>query len=126
MKIIDISEKGLEIIIVNFLVNEVGYVLGDFKDYDREYVVDLVKLLEFLEIIQFDIYGVFGINREGFKCIQFLYWLQGEIVKWGVVDVLQIGIRYGFVYVEFFYGIFIFGNVKVVEWFSNNIFSVIC
>jgi type I restriction enzyme R subunit len=79
MKTTDTSEKGLETIIVNSLVNEAGYVLGDPKDYDREHAVDLVKLLEFLETTQPDTYGVLGINREGPKRTQFLHRLQGEI-----------------------------------------------
>lgn len=124
MKTTDTSEKGLETIIVNSLVNEAGYVLGDPKDYDREHAVDLVKLLEFLETTQPDTYGVLGINREGPKRTQFLHRLQGEIAKRGVVDALQTGIRHGPAHVELFYGTPTPGNVKAVERFSNNIFSV--
>ncbi|MBE9194340.1 type I restriction endonuclease subunit R [Synechocystis sp. LEGE 06083] len=124
MKTTDTSEKGLETIIVNSLVNEAGYALGDPKDYDRAHAVDLVKLLEFLETTQPDTYGVLGINGDGPKRTQFLHRLQGEIVKRGVVDVLRKGLRHGPAHVELFYGTPTPGNVKAVERFSNNIFSV--
>jgi len=37
----DTTEKGLESLIVDSLVNEAGYVQGDPKDYDRPHAVDL-------------------------------------------------------------------------------------
>jgi type I restriction enzyme R subunit len=40
----DTSEKGLEILIVDSLVNEAGYVPGSNEDYSREHVIDLAKL----------------------------------------------------------------------------------
>jgi len=124
MKPTDTSEKELETIIVNSLVNEAGYVLGDPKDYDRDHAVDLVKLLGFLETSQPDTHETLRIDKEGPKRTQFLHRLQGEIAKRGVVDVLRTGIRHGPAHVELFYGTPTSGNVKAVERFSNNIFSV--
>ena len=48
----DMSEKGLETLIVNSLINDAGYVQSDSKDYDREHAIDLVKLTEFVKITQ--------------------------------------------------------------------------
>jgi type I restriction enzyme R subunit len=36
----DISEKGLETLIVESLVNEAGYELGSNEDYSREHVIN--------------------------------------------------------------------------------------
>ena len=46
----DTSEKGLETLIVESLVNDAGYVQGSNADYSREHVVDLAKLRAFLAL----------------------------------------------------------------------------
>lgn len=48
----DMSEKGLETLIVNSLINEAGYSQGNSKDYDREHAIDLAKLIEFVKATQ--------------------------------------------------------------------------
>jgi len=48
----DTGEKGLETLIVESLVTEAKYERGQSEDYDREYAVDLGKLLAELEILQ--------------------------------------------------------------------------
>jgi len=50
----DISDQGLETLIVESLVNEAGYAQGTNEDYEPEHVVDLAKLKEFLEATQQD------------------------------------------------------------------------
>ncbi|MHB8709542.1 MAG: type I restriction endonuclease [Desulfuromonadales bacterium] len=120
----DTTEKGLESLIVQSLVNEAGYVQGDPQDYDREHAVDLAKLLQFLAATQPDTYEALGIDEEGPKRTQFLHRLQGEIAKRGVVDCLRHGIKHGPAHVELFYGTPTPGNVKAAERFAANIFSV--
>ena len=44
----DTTEKGLEALIVESLVSEARYVQGDPTEYDRDYAVDLAKLLTML------------------------------------------------------------------------------
>ncbi len=44
----DTTEKGLETLIVDSLVNGAGYERGDPKEYDQGHAVDLAKLLAFL------------------------------------------------------------------------------
>ena len=124
MKPTDTSEKGLESIIVNSLVEEAGYVQGEPQDFDREHAVDLAKLLEFLADTQSDSYDALGIAEEGPKRTQFLHRLQGEIAKRGVIEVLRGGIKHGPVHVDLFYGTPTPGNLKAAERFATNIFSV--
>ena len=124
MKTTDTSEKGLESIIVNSLVEDAGYVQGDPQDFDREHAVDLAKLLKFLSATQPDTFESLGIDEEGPKRTQFLHRLQGEIAKRGVVDVLRGGIKHGPAHVDLFYGTPTPGNVKAAERFAANIFSV--
>lgn len=120
----DTSEKGLESLIVASLVQSAGYVQGDSKDYDREYAVDLPKLLQFLAATQPDAYAQLGIAESGPKRTQFLHRLQGEIAKRGVVDVLRCGIKHGPATLDLFYATPTPGNIKATERFVANTFSV--
>lgn len=124
MKTTDTTERGLESLIVQSLVDEAGYIEGDPQEYDREYAVDLVKLLQFIAATQPETYSELGIEAEGPKRTQFLHRLQGEIARRGVVDVLRGGIKHGPANVELFYGTPTPGNVRAGERFAANIFSV--
>ena len=124
MKTTDTSEKGLESIIVASLVAEAGYVQGDSRDYDREYAVDLAKLLQFLAATQPEAYTALGIDQEGHRRTKFLHRLQGEIASRGVLKVLRDGIKHGPGHVDLFYGTPTPGNLKAIERFAANIFSV--
>ena len=120
----DTTEKGLESLIVQWLIGKDGYVQGDPQDYDREHALDSSKLLQFLAATQPDIYEILGIDEEGPKRTQFLHRLQGEIAKRGVVDCLRSGIKHGPAHVDLFYGTPTQGEVKAAERFAANIFSV--
>lgn len=61
----DTTEKGLERLIAEALIACAGYVRGDPKDYDRDYAVDLVKLLAFLETTQSKAFGQLGLANDG-------------------------------------------------------------
>jgi type I restriction enzyme, R subunit len=142
----DTSERGLEILIVAALTGSrndaaptddadeirdpqvpyagAGYVLGDPQDYDRDHAVDLAKLLAFLQATQPQVYEQLGLAQDGPPRLKFLARLQGEIAKRGVVDVLRKGIKHGPASVDFFYGTPSPGNVRSVERFAANLFSV--
>ena len=124
MRTSDTTEKGLETLIVESLVNEAGYQHGSPDDYNREHAVDLAKLLAFLNTTQPDVVESLGITEEGPKRTQFLHRLQGEIAKRGVVDVLRKGIKHGPASIDLFYGTPTPGNMKAAERFAANIFSV--
>ncbi len=120
----DTSEKGLETIIVNSLINEESYISGDSKDYIREYAVDLVKLLDFIKSTQPKIFESLSINEDTPRRTKFLNRLQGEIEKRGVIDVLRLGVNDGPVKFELFYGSPSKENIKAKELYEKNIFSV--
>ena len=136
----DTSEKGLETLIFNFLTDysssaapgaegvredgSVRYLPGDPNDYDRDHAVDLAKLLTFLQKTQPSVFAQLGIATDGPARLKFLARLQGEIAKRGVVDVLRKGIHHGPASVDLFYGTPSPGNVKAVERFAANLFSV--
>lgn len=120
----DTSEKGLESLIVESLVNEAGYRQGRPEDYDRGHAVDLAMLMEFLRNTQPDMLAKLGIESEGPARTKFLHRLQGEIAKNGTVHMLRRGISHGPGTVDLFYGTPNPSNRKAVELYSRNIFSV--
>ena len=143
MPVTDTSEKGLESLIVEAMTGQkaampptptvseeralyggTGYVLGDSKDYDRQYAIDLAKVLAFLRDTQPRVVEQLGLDEDGPRRQQFLVRLQGEIAKRGVIDVLRKGIKHGPASIDLFYGTPSVGNVRAQELFDKNIFSV--
>ena len=143
----DMSEKGLESLIVDSLTGRSGvtggpatgetgfgretgylgeqfYVQGDPKDYDREHAVDLVQLLRFLNDTQPEAVASMGIGQDGPARTKFLNRLQGEIAKRGVVEVIRKGIAHGPQRVFLYYGTPTPGNEQAKKQFAQNIFSV--
>jgi type I restriction enzyme R subunit len=120
----DTSEKGLETLIVESLVNEAGYIQGNSNDYDREYAVDLVQLAAFLLATQPEVVEALDVGNASPTRQKFLARLQGEIAKRGIIDVLRNGIKHGPAQVDLFYGTPTPGNIKAQGLYRANIFSV--
>ncbi len=120
----DMSEKGLETLIVESLVKDSGYVQGRSEDFDRDHAVDTAKLLAFLRDTQPDAFENLHIEAEGPARTQFLHRIQGEVKKRGVVDVLRGGVKHGPESVDLFYGTPSPGNTRAKELFEKNVFSV--
>ena len=120
----DTSEKGLETLIVESLVNEAGYVPGSNDDYSREHVVDLAKLRVFLEATQPETAEALALDQDCPKRRQFLHRLDAEIVKRGVIDVLRKGVKHGPISLDLFYGTPSPGNARAARLHAANIFSV--
>lgn len=105
-------------------LEQAGYVADDPRGCGREYAVDLAKLLRFLAATQPTTYEALGLGEAGHRRTKFLYRLQGEIAKRGVVDCLRHGIKHGPDHVDLFYGTPTPGNVEAAKRFAANIFSV--
>jgi type I restriction enzyme, R subunit len=137
----DTSERGLESLIVAAMtgrsggvagntVGEIrpglgtGYVEGSPAEYDRDYAVDLGRLLQFLNATQPAVVEQFALEQDGPKRRQLLNRLQGEIAKRGVIDVLRKGIHHQAAHVTLFYGSPTPGNQKAARLYRENIFSV--
>ncbi|MBA2880194.1 type I restriction enzyme R subunit [Desulfosalsimonas propionicica] len=121
----DTSEKGLETLIVESLVDEAGYVQGTNDDYSREHVVDLTMLRMFLEATQPKTAEALAMDQDCPKRTQFLHRLDAEIAKRGVIDVLRKGVKHGPISLELFYGTPTPSNTRAAELHAANIFSVI-
>ena len=120
----DVSEKGLEKLIVDSLVNADRYVEGSPQDYDREHCLDTVQLMQFLQATQPEKVARLGIEVEGEKRNKFFHRVQSEIAKRGTIDVLRKGIEHLSASVELYYLTPSPENQKAVELYQNNIFSI--
>jgi type I restriction enzyme, R subunit len=140
----DTSEKGLEALIVAQMtgrsaatpavpgfaempapfVEPHNWLLGNAKDYDRAWTVDLAQLKKFLASTQKHLVSFFDLDHDSPTRQKFLARLQGEIGKRGVIHVLRNGLKHGAHEVTLFYGTPSPGNMRAAERFAQNRFSV--
>lgn len=124
MLVTDISEKGLETIIVESLRDEAGYRVGQSKEYDKTFALDLPTLWEFLHDTQPDTVKQLRLELPAERH-KFLARLQAEINKRGVVDVLRQGVDQGPVKaIRLYYATPSAGNAEAAKLHGKNIFSV--
>ncbi|MGC5832326.1 type I restriction endonuclease subunit R [Ralstonia pseudosolanacearum] len=108
----------------DFAATHNGYTQGNPGDYNRDVVLDVVKLFEFLQATQPKAVETLNLAVDGIQRTQFLHRLQGEIAKRGVVDVLRKGVSHGPVTVDLYKLLPTPGNASAAEAFGKNIFSV--
>ena len=149
----DISEKGLETLILRHmtgtdglapvaegLVAETpdalaaakaagsGWLAGNPKDYDRTYALDVPQLLRFLEATQPETLKKLRLSNWSDKSdiarLKFLARLSNEIGKRGVIDVLRKGVDHGPLHFDLFYGTPSPRNAKAAALYAQNRFSV--
>ncbi len=140
----DTTEKGLETLIVEAMTGTkndpgkaadmgkeatalyggTGWILGRWQDYNREYAVDPVQLAAFLKSTQPELAEALDLGNPSPSRQKFLFRLQGEITKRGIIDVLRSGIKHGPHHIELFYGTPTPGNTKAEKQNALNRFSV--
>jgi len=140
----DTTEKGLETLIVEAMTGTkndpgkaadmgkeatalyggTGWILGRWQDYNREYAVDPVQLAAFLKSTQPELAEALDLGNPSPSRQKFLFRLQGEITKRGIIDVLRSGIKHGPHHIELFYRHSHTGNTKAEKQNALNRFSV--
>ena len=94
----NMSEKSLEDIIVNHLIEVNGYEKGDGRstsnDYNCTYALDDKRLEAFLRATQPDLVRTSRIFDNAVNRSKFLGRVRDEITKRGVVDVLRKGVKH--------------------------------
>lgn len=118
------KEVGLESLIVDYLVKNNEYELGQNSDYNKEYAIDETRLFRFLEETQLEELEKLGVLNSDIKRTKFLNRLQGEITKNGIIDVLRNGLKVYPAKFDLFYITPSEGNPKAKELYAKNIFSV--
>ncbi len=122
-RVTDTSEKGLETLIFSSMV-DAGWIAGNYKDYTREYAIDLVQLQAFLNATQDKVLATLDLENDSPTRHKFLARLQGEITKRGVIDIMRKGIKHGPAEIMLFYATPSPGNTKAEERFAANRFSI--
>jgi len=141
----DTTEKGLEDLIVTAttgvpsgrsvrpgpkvsyptaLYGGTGWILGDWRDYDREHCLDLTQLRAFLDMTQPRVAVALALTEDGPTRRRFLARLQGEINKRGTIDLLRHGVKDGPHQIDLFDGTPSPGNPAASERYAANRFSV--
>jgi len=98
--------------------------IGDPKDYDRAWTLDLVQFTEFVRSTQPKLVGALSLDEDTPIRQKFLGRLQGEITKRGVIDVLRKGVKHGPHDVALFYASPSAGNTAAQARFRLNRFTV--
>lgn len=101
-----------------------GWLLGDARDYDREYCVDLVCLRDFLKATQPAIAEALELNSDTPVRRRFLARLEKECCNRGVIDLLRNGLKHEKYTIDLFYGTPSPGNSKAALQYAANRFSV--
>ncbi len=144
----DISEKGLETIIMRAMTGTdglvvqpggvaesqvpcggTGYIAGSAKDYARTHALDGVQLFTFLQATQPETVKKLGLtsydDSKDIARLKFLTRISSEIGKRGVIDVLRKGIEHHPAgHFDLFYGTPSEGNVKAAALHAQNRFSI--
>ena len=81
-----------------------GWSRGSWLDYDREYCLDQVQLIAFLQVTQPMEALALGVLEDGPAWRRFLARLQSEVGKRGTIDVLRHGVSHGPLDLRLFYG----------------------
>jgi type I restriction enzyme R subunit len=124
------KEAGLEELIVNALVQENGYEQGNNENYNRAYAVDEARLFRFLKNTQKTEMANIGLpagasgEAYNIKKHKFLEFLQGEITKRGVIDVLRNGVKFYPSGLTLSYPVPSERNERAKQDFEKNIWSV--
>jgi len=143
----DISEKGLETLIMRHMTgadgiavvpNRVaerpppyggtGYTAGSAQDYDRAHALDVPLLFAFLRATQPEAFKKLAMadanDAKDINRLKFLARLSSEIGKHGVIDVLRKGVDHGPVHLDLFYGTPSPGNTRAEKLHAENRFSI--
>jgi len=119
----DISEKGLEDIIVEHLVGVNGFEQGTSEDYFAAEGVDWPRMLRFLKATQPLAVNQLRLGQDAGRN-KFLNRLSGELAKRGVVDVLRNGVYCYPVKVTLYYVTPSVHNAQAAAFHARNVFSV--
>ena len=123
----DVTEKGLEVIITDWLVEQNGYERGAMYgtgEYDKDFAIDTVRLFRFLEETQGTELAKLRFDEQPNERRAFLNRLSEEISKVGVIELLRKQFRYKQAKFDLLYVLPDEGNPTAQELWQKNIFSV--
>lgn len=120
----DMTEKGLETIMVEYLRDHNGYEQGKSADFNREYTLDPGRVERFIRSTQPDkveqtmCFGAESQKRNFFRR------LSERIAADGITNVLRKGFKFNGAIFDLYYPIPSEMNPSAQEYYRKNIFSV--
>ena len=120
----DLTEKGFETLIVDYLRDVNEFEEGSNFDYNRKYAFDTVRLFRFLENTQKEKLEALGIKDGSIEKENFLSRLSNQVLDKGTATILRKGMKYKHLILEFYMPIPSAYNQKAKEMYAKNIFSV--
>ena len=123
----DTSEKGLEIIITDWLIEHNCYERGALYgvgEYNKDFAVDETRLFRFLANTQPTEWAKLHLDELPNGKKAFLTYLSEKLSKEGVIELLRKEFRYKQAKLYLFFGLPSKGNTTAEELWSRNIFSV--
>lgn len=120
----DMTEKGLETIMVEYLRDHNGYEQGQSADFDQEYTLDPGRVERFIRSTQPDkveqtmCFGPESQRRNFFRR------LSDKIASDGITNVLRKGFRFNGLLFDLYYPIPSELNPSAIDFYQRNIFSV--
>lgn len=123
----DTSEKGLETIITDWLIEHNGYERGalyGIGEYNKDFAVDETRLFRFLADTQPTEWAKLHLEEQPNEKTAFLTYLSEKLSKEGVVELLRKEFRYKQARFYLFYVLPSKGNTTAEELWGKNIFSV--
>jgi type I restriction enzyme R subunit len=127
MQTTDTSEKGLEAIITEWLIEHNGFERGamyGMGEYNKDFAVDETRLFRFLADTQPNELTKLRLDEQPNERIVFLTYLNKELRKEGVIELLRKEFRYKQARFYLFYVLPSKGNATTEELWGKNIFSV--
>ena len=120
----DTTEKGLETLISNSLMNN-GWLPGDTQEYDRTNCVDLLHLSAFLNETQPETAASLSLDSDTPTRKQFLARLKQQVGSRGIIDIFRKGLQHdSHNNITLFYEPPTPGNTQAEERYRQNRFSV--
>lgn len=121
----NITEKGLETLIVDYLRDQNGYEEGSTVDFNTDYALDTARVEAFLRATQPQKVAESLAFASPYNKHNFFERLKNEITKRGIIDVLRKGYRYNTNLFDMYIPLPSELNNTAKEQYEKNIFSVI-
>lgn len=120
----DISEKGFEKIIVDWIVEKNFFELGKNEDFNKNYAFDDGRLFRYLENTQPQLVKEFHLNESEIERKKFLDKLDSNLSDDGIISIFRNGFKYRHGFFELYQNTPSEGNETAAEMYAKNIFSV--
>ena len=120
----DISEKGFEKIIVDWIVEKNFFELGTNADFNKNYAFDVGRLFRYLEETQPQLVKEFHLNDSELEKKKFLDKLDSKLSDEGIIPIFRNGFKYRHKIFELYQNTPSEGNKTSAEMYAKNIFSV--